>query len=129
MAWCVASRVSRGDRVNEWHAVRADRLEERGWRVEIADAQKVKGLAPLTCKTHRIDALMLGELSRRDLVPAIWPPGPAVRGERERARWRLHLVRDRTAPKNRLHRTLVAFGVRARCLIRSAGADVNCSSG
>src|SRR5215210_4067981 len=33
-----------------------DRLELAGWRVEIADAQKVKGLAPLACKTDRIDA-------------------------------------------------------------------------
>jgi hypothetical protein len=29
-----------------------------------------------------------------------------VRGERERARWRLHLVRHRTALKNRIHATL-----------------------
>ena len=38
-------------------------------------------------------------------------PDPAVRGERERARFRLHLVRHRTALKNRIHQTLVAFGV------------------
>ncbi len=53
--------------------------------VEIADAVKVKGLAPLACKTDRIDAWVLAELSRRDLVPAIWLPDPQVRGERERA--------------------------------------------
>ena len=28
-----------------------DQLELAGWQVEIADAQKVKGLAPLACKT------------------------------------------------------------------------------
>jgi transposase len=88
-----------------------DRLEELGSQVEIADAQKVKGLAPLACKTDRIDAWVLAELSRRDLVPAIWLPDPAVRGERERARWRLHLVRHRTSLKNRVHATLLAFGV------------------
>jgi transposase len=43
-------------------------------------------------------------------VPAIWLPTPAVRAERERARWRLHLVRHRTALKNRIHATLLAFG-------------------
>ena len=37
-----------------------DRLELAGWQVEIADAQKVKGLAPLACKTDRIDAWVLG---------------------------------------------------------------------
>jgi transposase len=40
-----------------------DRLELAGWQVEIADAQKVKGLAPLACKTDRIDAWVLAELA------------------------------------------------------------------
>jgi transposase len=88
-----------------------DRLEELGWEVEIADAQKVKGLAPLACKTDKIDAWVLAELSRRELVPEIWLPDPAIRAERERARWRLHLVRHRTSLKNRIHATLLAFGV------------------
>jgi transposase len=87
-----------------------DRLELRGWTVEIADAVKVKGFAPLACKTDKIDAWVLAELSRRDLVPAIWLPSPGVRGDRERARWRLHLVRHRTALKNWIHATLMAFG-------------------
>lgn len=87
-----------------------DTLELYGWSVEIADAQKVKGLAPLACKTDRIDAYVLAELSRRDLVPAIWLPTPSVRAERELARFRLHLVRHRTALKNRVHATLLAFG-------------------
>jgi transposase len=68
-------------------------------------------LAPLACKTDRIDAWVLAELSRRELVPAIWLPDPEVRGERERARFRLHLVRHRSALKNRIHQALVAFGV------------------
>lgn len=87
-----------------------DTLELAGWAVEIADARKVKGLAPLACKTDRIDAWVLAELSRRDLVPAIWLPDPTVRCERELARFRLHLVRHRTALKNRIHATLLAFG-------------------
>src|SRR3954462_14250590 len=36
-----------------------DRLELHGWRVEIADAVKVKGFAPLACKTDKIDAWVL----------------------------------------------------------------------
>ena len=67
-------------------------------------------MAPLACKTDKIDSWVLAELSRRDLVPAIWLPTPTVRAERERARWRLHLVRHRTALKNRIHATLLAFG-------------------
>src|SRR6266516_1015583 len=87
-----------------------DRLELHGWQVEIADAQKVKGLAPLACKTDRIDAWVLAELARRDLVPAIWLPDPQVRAERERARWRLHLVRHRSSLKQRVHAVLLTHG-------------------
>ena len=87
-----------------------DALERCGWDVEIADAAKVKGLAPLACKTDRIDAWVLAELSRRDLVPTIWLPTPGVAAERERARFRLHLVRHRTSLKNRIHATLITFG-------------------
>jgi transposase len=81
-----------------------DRLELHGWQVEIADAQKVKGLAPLACKTDRM-----------------------VRAERERARWRLHLVRHRSSLKQRVQAVLLThgkpcpvsdlFGVRGRQLL------------
>ena len=76
----------------------------------IADATKVKGLAPLACKTDKIDARVLATLSARDLVPEIWLPDPSIRRERELARFRLHLVRHRTTLKNRIHAALIAFG-------------------
>ncbi len=87
-----------------------DTLEQEGWDVEIADAQKVKGLAPLACKTDRIDSMVLAVLSQRDLVPAIWLPDPRVREERELARFRLHLVKHRSMLKHRIHSTLINFG-------------------
>jgi transposase len=87
-----------------------DTLEQAGWAVEIADAQKVKGLAPLACKTDTIDSLVLATLSQRDLVPAIWLPDPRVREERELARFRLHLVKHKSALKCRVHSTLINFG-------------------
>src|SRR3954452_18669060 len=108
--WGVRRAGVRGDRAMNGARFVHDQLELAGWQVEIADAQKVKGLAPLACKTDKIDAWVLAELSRRDLVPAIWLPTPTVRAEREQARWRLHLVRHRTALKNRIHATLLAFG-------------------
>jgi transposase len=87
-----------------------DTLEQAGWSVEIADAQKVKGLAPLAVKTDRVDSRVLALLSQRDLVPAIWLPDPTVREERELTRFRLHLVKHRSALKNRIHSTLISFG-------------------
>ena len=64
----------------------------------------------MACKTDNVDSRVLGELSFRDLVPAIWLPDPQLRGERERSRFRLHLVKHRTSLKNRIHSTLMAFG-------------------
>src|SRR3954462_5987144 len=87
-----------------------DRLEELGWDVLIADAAKVKGLAPLACKTDKIDARVLAVLSERDLVPEIWLPDPRVRRERELARFRMHLVKHRSMLKHRIHATLITFG-------------------
>lgn len=88
-----------------------DQLELAGWDVRIADAYKVKGLAPLACKTDKIDCWVLAELGRLGLVPEIWLPDPSVRAERERARFRLHLVKHRSALKNRVHAALIAHGV------------------
>ncbi len=76
----------------------------------IADAQKVKGLAPLACKTDKIDARVLAVLCERDLVPAIWLPDPRVRAEREQARFRLHLVKHKSMLKHCIHATMLSFG-------------------
>jgi transposase len=104
-----------------------DQLELAGWDVRIADAARARGLAPLACKTDRIDCWVLAELARRNLVPEVWLPGPEVRAERERARFRLHLVKHRSALKNRVHAILFQhglpnphrdlFGAGGRCLL------------
>jgi hypothetical protein len=63
-----------------------DRLELAGWQVEIADAQKVKGLAPLACKTDRIDA---SPSTSADAAPASTiAPSPSSRWESRRLRLR-----------------------------------------
>src|SRR5436305_12094716 len=72
-----------------------DTLERCGWEVEVADAVKVKGLAPLACKTDKIDAWRRAGLSRRELVPATWLPSFERRPERERPRRPLFRVRKR----------------------------------
>ena len=48
-----------------------DTLEQLGWDVRIADAHRVKGLAPLACKTDKTDARVLAILSHRELIPEI----------------------------------------------------------
>ena len=49
-----------------------DQLELAGGDVAIGDAAKVKGIAPLAVKTDKIDARVLAELARQELVPEIW---------------------------------------------------------
>ena len=51
-----------------------DTLERLGWDVLIADAQKAKGLAPLTCKTDKTDARVLAVLSERPSSPRSGSP-------------------------------------------------------
>jgi transposase len=89
-----------------------ERLAEAGWNVEVADARKVKNVAPLACKTDKVDARVLAELCRRELVPALWIPSLEERALRERLKRRLHLVRLRTSAKNRIFGLLTQWGLR-----------------
>ncbi len=65
-----------------------DRLAVVGWDIRLADARKIKSIAPLACKTDRVDARVLADLVRRDLVPEVWVPGLEERANRERLRRR-----------------------------------------
>jgi transposase len=89
-----------------------DSLAACGWTIEIADARKVKAIAPLACKTDRVDARVLADLARRDLVPTVWVPPIEDRAIRERLRRRSHLVRLRTSSMNRTFGLLTQWGVR-----------------
>jgi len=89
-----------------------DQLAAAGWTIEIANARKVKALAPLACKTDRVDARVLAELARRDLVPALWVPALDERAIRELLRRRTHLVRLRTSAVNRTFGLLTQWGLR-----------------
>ena len=89
-----------------------DRLESAGWRVKVAHARKVRDVAPLACKTDKVDARVLAELCRRDLVPELWLPTLEDRALRERLRRRMHLVKIRTSARNRIFGLLTQFGLR-----------------
>ena len=65
-----------------------EQLAPVGWDIRVADARKVKAIAPLACKTDKVDARVLAELVRRDLVPEVWVPSVEERANRERLRRR-----------------------------------------
>ena len=89
-----------------------DRLVAAGWEVQVAHARKVRDVAPLACKTDKVDARVLAELCRRDLVPALWVPSLDDRALRERLRRRTHLVRLRASAMNRIFGLLTQWGLR-----------------
>jgi transposase len=89
-----------------------DRLEAAGWEVQVAHPRKVRDVAPLACKTDKVDARVLAELCRRDLVPALWIPSIDDRALRERLRRRMHLVRMRASAQNRIFGLLTQWGLR-----------------
>ena len=89
-----------------------DTLVAAGWEVQIAHARKVRDVAPLACKTDKVDARVLAELCRRELVPELWVPALADRELRERLRRRMHLVRMRASAMNRIFGLLTQWGLR-----------------
>jgi len=89
-----------------------DRLAAAGWQVQVAHARKVRDVAPLACKTDKVDARVLAELCRRDLVPELWIPSLDDRALRERLRRRTHLVRLRASAMNRIFGLLTQWGLR-----------------
>ncbi|MGZ6617868.1 MAG: IS110 family RNA-guided transposase [Solirubrobacteraceae bacterium] len=90
-----------------------DRLSAAGWIVQVADARKAKAVGSLAAKTDKLDARVLAELARRDLVPQVHVPTFSDRELKERLGRRMHMVRLRTAAINRAHGVLGQFGVTA----------------
>jgi transposase len=89
-----------------------DRLTAAGFTVLVAHPQQVKLISHARCKTDPIDARKLAELTRANLLPAIWIPTPEVRAWRQLLRGRAALVRWRTRAKNRIHGALAAENLR-----------------
>src|SRR4051794_41494850 len=89
-----------------------DTLVTAGWEVQIAHARKVRDVAPLASKTDKVDARVLAELCRRDLVPELWVPPLGDRELRERLRRRTHLVRMRASAMNRIFGLQTQWGLR-----------------
>lgn len=89
-----------------------DRLTQAGFPVAVAHPQQGKLISHARCKTDRIDARKLAELTRAKLLPTIWVPPPEVRAWRQLVRARATLVRLRTRAKNRIHACLAGENCR-----------------
>lgn len=80
-----------------------DLLEELTGSVILAHPLKVRAIAEAKIKTDRIDAKILANLLRADLVPNAYVPGKSTREVKKVLRQRMFFVRLMTMTKNRIH--------------------------
>jgi transposase len=83
-----------------------DRLEQEQIRVVLTNPKKTKALTENKIKTDRIDARLLADLLRGNLLKASYVPPREIRIQRSIIRERARLVETRTILKNRIHTLL-----------------------
>jgi transposase len=80
-------------------------LEAHGLEVWLVNAKDVKHL-PGRPKTDRLDAVWLAKVAERQMIRPSFVPPPAIRRLRDLTRYRVALVSDVTAEKNRVEKLL-----------------------
>src|SRR3972149_6150026 len=90
----------------------ADLLQPGGEELVLAHPLQVRAIAAAKVKTDKIDATILAQLLRGDLIPRAYLAPPEVRELRDLLRLRASLVRLRTAGKNKVHAILAKRGLR-----------------
>jgi transposase len=85
-------------------------LEDYGFDPHLVHPLRCKAIASARLKNDKVDAAILGQLLRADLLPEAWIAPPAVRQLRALLRHRAQLVRLRTSLRNRIHAVLADHG-------------------
>lgn len=86
-------------------------LREAGCEVVVAHPLKTRAIASAKVKNDRLDANVLADLLRADLIPQSYIPSEEVRALREMTRHHIALTQMRTRIKNRLHGLLVKLNL------------------
>lgn len=81
-------------------------LKELGCDVVLAHPLKTRAIADAKVKNDRLDANILCDLLRADLIPQSYIPTETIRFLRELVRQRIRLVQMRTQVKNQVHALL-----------------------
>ena len=89
-----------------------DALQARGVRVRVAHPLKVKAIASAKLKTDKVDARMLAQLERADLIPEAHVPDKFTRELRQLVRQHVSLTQERTGIKGYVHALLLKNGLR-----------------
>jgi transposase len=85
-------------------------LEGYGFDPHLVHPSRCKAIASARLKNDKVDAEILAQLLRADLLPEAWIAPPAVRQLRALLRHRIQLVRLRTLLRNRIHAVLADHG-------------------
>src|SRR6266568_3111052 len=85
-------------------------LEDYGFDPHLVHPLRCKAIASARLKNDKVDAAILAQLLRADLLPEAWIAPPAVRQLRALLRHRASLVRLRTQQRNRIHAVVADFG-------------------
>ena len=85
-------------------------LEGYGFEPHLVHPLQCKAIASARLKNDKVDAAILAQLLRADLLPEAWIAPPAVRQLRALLRHRAQLVRLRTLLRNRIHAVLADHG-------------------
>src|SRR5215475_4084064 len=85
-------------------------LEEHGFEAHLVHPLRCKAIASARLKNDKVDAAILAQLLRADLLPEAWIAPPGVRALRALLRHRIQLVRLRTLLGNRIHAVAADHG-------------------
>src|SRR5438034_6559591 len=85
-------------------------LEDYGFAPHLVHSLRCKAIASARLKNDKVDAAILAQLLRADLLPGAWIAPPQVRQLRALLRHRIQLVRLRTLLRNRIHAVLADHG-------------------
>src|SRR5437660_2911833 len=85
-------------------------LEDYGFEAHLVHPLRCKAIASARLKNDKVDAAILAQLLRADLLPEAWIAPPAVRQLRALLRHRASLVRVGTQQRNRIHAVAADHG-------------------
>jgi transposase len=91
---------------NLWTRIYDELNKEPSHKVILTNPYKTRIIAEAKIKNDRMDARVLADLVRADLVAESYVPDPEVRQQRALLRQRRSLVEDTVAIKNRIHNQL-----------------------
>ena len=77
----------------------------------MAHPLRTRAIADAKIKSDKIDAKILADLTRGNLLPTSWIPPKEIRELRDLVRQRIFLVKQKTKIKNKIHAELIKRGI------------------